>query len=275
MRSLSVIWFAAAASALSPGGVLGGRVGGAGDPGSGKMELPPVTVRYTVQGAYEVQKAGTAAGREDFVRTYMSDNVVIYESVFEVIEGEGVTVSGNNRLEVEEDSGFPMAYYTRRNVHASDGETVREVTVRMFANVAVVAERQEDEEKQRIVELPTGCLFVEGNIVHHIAEVLERYDRTAGGKQTFRAFDPLGVGMTDVSLEFVGDSTFVDAKGASAGPSLSGKMARYRYVAGISPAADVFVDAAGSIAAINAPASSTDYVLVSIAKRTGKGAPEK
>jgi hypothetical protein len=271
VRSPTAISIAACAIALFPGGVLGGASPG----GGGKMELPPVTVRYTVQGAYEVKMSGNIVGREDFIRTYMSNNTVIYESVFDVVEGEGAAVSGSNKLEVEEDSGYPKSYYTRRSVSKSDGETVREVSVQMVANVAVVSERQGDEEKQRIVDLPTGCLFVEGNICHHIAEVLDRYDRGRGGKQTFRAFDPLGVGTTDVSLELVGDSTFVDTKNASLVPSASGKMAHYRYVAGTSPAADVFVDADGTIVSIDAASSATKYVLVSLEKRTGKDGSEK
>lgn len=276
MRSLAAIGFAASALAFYPGGVPGDALGGAPGGGGGKMELPPVTIRYTIQGAYEVRKSGNGAGREDFIRTYMSNNTVIYESVFEVVEGAGVTVSGSNKLEVEEDSGFPRSYYTRRSVHTSEGETVREVTVGMYSNVAVVSERQGDEEKQRIVELPAGCLFVEGNICHHVAAVLDRYDRSNGGKQSFRAFDPLGVGTTDVSLEFVGDSTFVGAKGASVVPSAAGKMAHFRYFAGASPAAEVFVNADdGTIASIDVPASETKYMLVSIGKRTGKDASEK
>jgi hypothetical protein len=240
------------------------------------MELPPVEVRYTVQGAFEVRKSGSPAGREDFMRTYMSNNTVVYESVFDVAEGEGVTVSGNNKLEIEEDSGFPRSYYTHRRVQMSDGETVREVVVNMYANVAVVSERQGADERRRILELPTGCLFVEGNIGQHIAAVIERYDRSAGGKQMFHAFDPLGVATTDVSLELVGDTTFVEPKGVSGVPSAVGRMVHYRYSAGATPAADVFANADdGTIASIDATASGTEYVLVSIEKRTGKDTSEK
>ena len=267
MRSLITVWAAASALVLSPGGVLGG---------GGKMELPPATVRYIVQGVYEVRKSGSPAGREDFIRTHMSNNTVVYESVFDVIESKDVTVSGNNKLEVEEDSGFPMSYYTSRRVHTSDGETVREVSVQMYANVAVVSERQGDDEKRQIVELPTGCLFVEGNISHHLTAALERYDREAGGKQTFRAFDPLGVGTTDVSVELMGDTTFVQPRGPSGGASPSGEMAHYRYFAGASHAADVFADRDTSIIRfINAPASETEYVLLSIEKRMAEGPSQK
>jgi hypothetical protein len=267
MRSLTALWAAASALALFPGGVLGG---------GGKMELPPVTVRYIVQGAYEVRKSGSPAGREDFIRTYMSNNTVVYESVFDVIESKDVTVSGNNKLEIEEDSGFPSSYYTSRRVHKSGGETGREVSVHMYANVAVVSERQGDDEKRRIVELPTGCLFVEGNIAHHIAAVLDRYDREAGGKQTFRAFDPLGVGTTDVSVELVGDTTFVQQKGASTGASPSGEMVHYRYFAGASQAVDVFADRdTGIIRVIDAPSSETEYVLLSIEKRMAEDPSQK
>ena len=266
MRSLVALWAGACSLVCSPGAVLGG---------GGKMELPPVTVRYTVQGAYEVRKSGSPAGREDFVRTYMSNNTVIYESVFEVVEGGGVTVSGNNKLEVEEDSGFPRSYYTHRRVQSAKGETVREVTVQVYANVAVVSERQGDDETRRIVALPTGCLFVEGNIGHHLSAVLARYDSSAGGKQTFRAFDPLGVATTDVALELVGDSTLVDAGGSSGVGSPTGRMVHYRYFAGTSPAADFFVDARGAIVRIDASFGDTKYALISLEERAGKDKSSK
>jgi len=266
MRSLVARWAVACALFCSPVAVLGG---------GGKMGVPPATVRSTVQGAYEVRKSGSPAGREDFIRSYMSNNTVIYESVFEVIESEGVTVSGNNKLEVEEDSGFPRSYYTHRRVQSAKGETVREVTVHVFANVAVVSERQGEDETRRIVALPTGCLFVEGNIVHHLTAVLDRYDRGAGGKQTFRAFDPLGVATTDVTLELAGDSTLVDAGGSSGVESPTGNMVHYRYFAGASPAADFFVDARGVIVRIDASFSDTKYALISLEERAGKDKSSK
>ena len=212
----------------------------------GKMTLPPVEVRSVVRGVYEVFKSGGQVGREDFVRTTMSNNAVVYESVYQVMEGEGTAVNGNNKLEVEEDSGFPRSYYTYRRTQGTGGETVREVSVRMYANVAAVSERQGTEENTRRIVLPAGCLFVEGNIAHHIYLVLDRYDRDAGGKQIFRAFDPLGLGTTDVALEYEGEE--------------AGNIARYRYYTGGSFAADVFADAEGTVTRIYAPPTELEYV---------------
>jgi hypothetical protein len=231
--------FAGAAPAAVPAATTASKAGE-------KMTLPPVEIRSVARGFYEVSKSGAQVGREDIVKTTMSDNTVIYESVYEVIEGEGTTVTGNNKLQAEEDSGFPRSYYTYRRMAGPAGEAVREVTVRMYANVASVTERQGTEESTRRIVLPAGCLFVEGNIAHHVYLVLDRYDRDAGGKQVFRAFDPLGVGTTDVALEYEGQE--------------EGKPARYRYYTGGTFAAVVFADADGTVIRIDAEPTELEYV---------------
>jgi len=210
------------------------------------MTLPPVEIRSVVRGVYEIFKSGGQVGREDVVRTTMSNNTALYESVYQVMEGEGTSVTGNNKLEVEEDSGFPRSYYTYRRTEGAAGEAVREISVRMYANVASVSERQGAEESTRRIVLPAGCLFVEGNIAHHICLVLDRYDRDAGGKQVFRAFDPLGLGTTDVALEYQGED--------------EAKLSRYRYYAGGSFAADVVADAEGTVTRISATPNELEYV---------------
>lgn len=240
-----------------------------------KMELPPVEVRSVIQGVYEVRKSGGEVGREDFVRTTMSNNTVTYESVFEAMEEAGTAVSGNNKLEVEEDSGFPRSYYTYRRTRGTGGETVREVSVRMVANVAVVSEHQGSDEKTRRLVLPAGCLFVEGNIAHHLSLVLNRYDRDAGGKQVFRAFDPLGVGTTDVSLEFVGETALVDSSRTRGTGAPAKTASRYRYFTGGAFTADVFADMEGNITRIDATPADLVYILVSVANRTGSVSPSK
>jgi hypothetical protein len=241
----------------------------------GKITLPRVTIKTTVQGAYEVRRSGDRIGREDFIRTIRNNNTVIYESVFEVVEGDGTVVSGNNRLEVEEDSGFPRSYYTHRMTKGSNSETVREVTVEMYSNVAVVSERQGDKEGRRVITLPTGCLFVEGNTAGQLAVVLDRYDRKSGGRQSFHAFDPLGVGTTDVTLEAAGDSTLAGlGRIATAGPAAA-PMEHFRYRPGKSPAVDFFVDGDGRVVWIDTGPSDLEYALVSYETRPGNTEPVK
>jgi hypothetical protein len=238
----------------------------------GKMELPPVKVRSTVEGAYDVLKAGDRVGRESFTETVFSNNTVVYESVFEVFEGEATLVSGNNRLEVEEDTGFPRRYLTQRRTRSPDVETMREVTVELYSNVAVVLERQDERERQSEIVLPTGCLFVESNTARHLVVVLDRYNRQTGGRQSFRAFDPLGVAETDVTLEAVGDTTFAGLPGAAPGAAGPGgrTLAHFRYRAGRSGSvADLFVDENGRIARIETGTNELVYNLVSIEEKSG------
>jgi len=226
----------------------------------GKMTLPPVEVRSVERGVYEIFKPGGQVGREDFVRTAMSNNTVVYESVYQVMEGEGTAVAGNNRLEIEEDSGFPRSYYTYRRTESAGGESVREVTVRMYANVASVSERQGSEESEKRLVLPAGCLFIEGNIAHHIRLVFDRYDPSAGGKQNFRAFDPLGMGTTDVALEYDGEAAPGDSGAAGASSGVESKLIRYRYYTGGSFAANVYTNAQGTVTRIDAAPTELEYV---------------
>lgn len=235
----------------------------------GKMDSPPVTVRSTVRGAFDVFKAGERIGRENFVRRVLSNNTAIYESVFDVMEGEELFVSGNNRLEVEEDSGFPRSYYTQRRIREPNGEKVREVSVEMYANVAVVTERQDGAEGRRVVALPAGSLFIEGNTAHHLAVALERYDRIAGGAQSFRAFDPLGVAATRVTLEAAGDSTLSGVGRPGTALETGGPAVHFRYRAGEAPSIDFFVDGDGRIVRIDAGPSGLEYRLVSVEEESG------
>lgn len=252
MRSARIVGALAAAggcafaAALASGALAAAPDGKPGAKTPGKMTLPAVEVRSVTRGTYEIFKSGGQVGREDIVRTTMSDNTVVFESVYQVMEGEGAAVTGNNKLEIEEDSGFPRSYYTYRRTEGSGGESVREVSIRMYANVAAVTERSGTEETTRKLVLPAGCLFLEGNIAHHIHLVLDRYDRDAGGKQIFRAFDPLGLGTTDVALEYEEED-----------PESS---IRYRYYAGGSFAAEVFATAEGTVTRIDAAPTELEYV---------------
>jgi hypothetical protein len=240
-----------------------------------KMKIPPPTVRSAVEGTYEIRRSGEHVGVEEFVRTTMSNNTVILESVYEVVEAGGEMVLGNNRLEFEEDSGFPRSYYTYRHVQKPDDEFVREVTAEMFANVAVLTERQNEVENRRAVNLPTGCLFIEGNIAHQVSVVLNRYNPTVGGKQGFKAFDPLAGETTDVAVEFMGDSTsttFGIMEGENPTP---GRTLHYRLYSGRYPAVDVYVDMGGVIKEIDVGFRNLTYSLTSLKERNGETEPPR
>lgn len=232
---------------------------------AGKMELPVPTVKSTVKGQFEVKRGGEVVGVEDFIRTTYTNNIVVVETVYEVLERDSVMVSGNNRLEYEDDSGFPRKYYSyRRSAHPSEEHTV-EVTVDLYANVAVIEESQDERGRRTVLELPTGCLFVEGNIANQLSNVLARFNPGVGGKQGFRAFDPLGGATTEVSLEVAGDSTFVSPGWAGTGE----KVSWYRYHAGRYPGIDLFVDVNGVITKIISDYHDMEYLLVRLDEKVG------
>ena len=236
---------------------------------AGKMESPEPTVKSTVKGQYEISRSGEVIGVEDFIRTTFSNNVVIAETVYEVFEKDSVMVSGNNRLEYQEDSGFPRKYFSyRRTTNPTEEHTI-EVTIDLFANVAVIDERQDERERRSVLELPTGCLFVEGNMANQLSNVLGRFNLAAGGKQGFRAFDPLGGATTEVALETAGDSTFVSPTWVRAEKQKGETVSRYRYYAGRYPGIDLFVDANGVITKIISKSHDMEYLLVRLDEQSG------
>ncbi len=254
---------------LIAGLALGLVAGRAGHAVAGKIELPEPTVKSLVKGQYEVRRGGEIAGVEDFIRTTYTNNVVVVETVYEVLERDSVMISGNNRLEYEEDSGFPRKYYSyRRSAFPGEEHTI-EVTIDLFANVAVIDESQDERGKRTVVALPTGCLFVEGNIANQLSGVLARFNPNGGGKQAFRAFDPLGGATTEVSLETAGDSTFVSPDWAGAEKQKEEKVSWYRYHTGRYPGVDLFVDSNGIITRINSNHHDLEYLLVRLDEQDG------
>jgi hypothetical protein len=247
----------------------------AGYAAAGKMESPEPTVKSTVKGQYEISRSGEVVGVEDFIRTTFSNNVVVVETVYEVFEKDSVMVSGNNRLEYQEDSGFPRKYFSHRRTAIPTKEHTIEVTIDLFANVAVIDERQDERERRRVLELPAGCLFVEGNIANQLSSVLERFNFAVGGKQGFRAFDPLGGATTEVAIKAAGDSTFVSPAWVGAESQKDETLARYRYYAGRYPGIDLFVDANGVIKMIISDSHDMEYLLVRLDEQCGGGGSAK
>ncbi len=241
----------------------------AGYAAAGKMESPEPTVKSTITGQYQISRSGEVVGVEDFTRTTFSNNIVFVETVYEVFEKDSVMVSGNNRIVYQEDSGFPSKYFSHRRTANPTEEHTIEVTIDLFANVAVIDERQDERGRRRVLELPAGCLFVEGNIANQLSSVLDRFSFARGGKQAFRAFDPLGGATTDVAIEAAGDSTFVSPTWVRAEKQKGETVARYRYSAGRYPGIDLFVDANGVITKIISKSHDMEYLLVRLDEQSG------
>ena len=198
-------------------------------------------------------------GTETFIRRTLSSNTVVVESTYDVLADDGTFVSGNNRMEYEEDSGFPRSYYSLRKTHGDNGDRVRESTANMYANVVVWDNRNDDRDVRKVMELPTGCLFVEANIANHVGFVVDRYRSSRGGKQTFQAFDPLAGGRANVAIEYVGEAdpdsitTAVEAL----------TFGHYRYYGGEMSEADVYVNSSGLVVRVNVRTHGLEYILVS------------
>ncbi|UCG51489.1 MAG: hypothetical protein JSW58_15095 [Candidatus Latescibacterota bacterium] len=234
-----------------------------------ETESEPPTVISTTQGLYEVHRSGKRLGSETFIERVLSSNTVIIESTYDVLAQDSAFVTGNNRLEYEEDSGFPRSYYTQKKIEKDGTLQIHEATAKMFANVVVWENRVDDVEQRQVLELPTGCLFVEGNVVHHVTVVLDRYNASAGGKQTYRAFDPMGGRATNVMLEYIGESTIDAETPGPAGLPRDKQLSHYKYFAGRLSQADIFVNSAGFVVRVDVENVDMEYVLVSVEQHNG------
>jgi hypothetical protein len=228
--------------------------------GGMEREVKPPEVRDFLQGMYEIRRSGRDVGSETFIRRVLSGNTVVIESTYDVVAEDGTFIMGNNRLEYEEDSGFPRSYYALRKTRSENSERVRESTANMFANVVVWDNREGDHDIHELMELPTGCFFIEANIANQVAVVIDRYKSSRGGKQTYDAFDPLAGGRATVAVEYVGEVAPNGDIELVEGQTLE----HYRYHAGEMSEADVFVKADGLVVKIDVRTHDLQYILVSI-----------
>ena len=229
---------------------------------AGEMDksLEPPTVTSILQGMYEIRRSGDEVGTETFIRRVLSSNTVIVESTYDVLSDDGSFITGNNRLEFEEDSGFPKTYYSLRKTQSNNQERIRESTANMYANVVVWDNRNDDRDVRKVLELPTGCLFIEANIANHVSFVVNRFRSSRGGKQAFQAFDPLAGGMAKVAIEYIGE-----AAPDSIGTLIEAEMfGHYRYYGGEMSEADVYVSPAGLVFRIDVRTHNLAYILVSM-----------
>jgi len=227
----------------------------------GEMDktVEPPTVTSIFQGMYEIRRSGTEVGTETFVRRTLSSNTIVVESTYDVLSDDGTFVTGNNRLEFEEDSGFPRTYYSLRRTQTQGAERVRESTAKMYANVVVWDNRNDERDTRKVLELPTGCIFVEANIANHVAFVVDRFRSSRGGRQSFVAFDPLAGGVAKVAIEYVGEAA-PDSVNTTVEAEMFG---HYRYFGGEISEADVYVSSSGLVVRVNVRTHDLEYVLVS------------
>jgi hypothetical protein len=223
-----------------------------------QREKTPQKVVSTIKGEYEIRRGGEPVGTESFEHVVYDDNTVVLSSTYQVVTPESVRISGRNRLVLDEDSRFPREYESRRIMLQEGEERVQEVSARMYANVVDMTHRVggDVETKRRV--LPTGCLFLEGNIAHHLVAILHRYDSSLGGKQVFRTFDPLTAKESPSGLEFAGQGVAGQAEPLNAGP-----VTLYKFYAGNLPAIDVAVGNDGRVMSVLVSFQDVEYVLTS------------
>jgi hypothetical protein len=170
-------WFAVGA-ALAATGVL--------------AEKPARKARAAVgstRSEYAIAQQGREMGSESILRTDYNDNTVVF-GVHSRLEPAPETVMDQNvEFTVVEESFYPLGYRMAKRIDQGDSGITMEISIDMFANVAVMTSKSANAEGTSRIVLPTGAAFVETGTIYAYEQFLFWYDRRLGGRQNFDAMD--------------------------------------------------------------------------------------
>ncbi len=148
------------------------------------------TVISTENMVYTIHQGGADAGEERVEKTTYSDNLVEYRATIHTRVGDQMEVDEATRLEVEDDSYFPLRYESHKVTRAAGHEIVQDATLQMFANVGVFKLKMTPgNEDVRNIVMPSGTAVLETGVIHHLYALLHAYDDDTGGRQAFDFID--------------------------------------------------------------------------------------
>jgi hypothetical protein len=138
-------WFAVGA-ALAATGVL--------------AEKPARKARAAVgstRSEYAIAQQGREMGSESILRTDYNDNTVVF-GVHSRLEPAPETVMDQNvEFTVVEESFYPLGYRMAKRIDQGDSGITMEISIDMFANVAVMTSKSANAEGTSRIVLPTGA----------------------------------------------------------------------------------------------------------------------
>ncbi len=179
---------------------------------SATMREEPQKVLMRVQkGTYKVlQKIGQDTipkeiGTEAFTKSYYNNNTIVLESSVELDYQFTGSLSSKfktiTQLEIEGETSFPRRYEMRKEIKGAD----QKLTVEMFANIAVITFQMNAQEEKSKYVIPTGALFIESNLIHQYALLLNRYVSNVPGTQNVTIFNPSSRRVESATIEYVGE----------------------------------------------------------------------
>ncbi len=208
---------------------------------------------YTISRVHGVGGTSEVIGTESFSKEYLTDNRIILESERQLNFAQDRFIRTAYRMVVEEEFWFPKRYEMREEVGGVVQQAL-EVDIEMFANVAVITSRRNDQEERDVRVLSTGAMFVQANQINQLALLLNRFSFASKVRQNINVFDPLKEIEGTATIEYAGeDSTTIDGVGK--------RLKLYKIRRDKSPEVRLHVDDDGNV--VKTEDGIFEYILTS------------
>lgn len=138
-------------------------------------------------GVFQIMLAGRNVGTEKFEIRSSADKVEAQAEINLQVQQEGKTIALKTSPKLVLDTHLIPLTYT----WSQKGTPSSQLGVDFRSSPAKTHYKTiKGEEDKRDFDLPKDVVVLDDNVVHHYQLLAERYDLTAGGKQTFQAFVP-------------------------------------------------------------------------------------
>ncbi len=156
------------------------------------------------QGVFLLSLGGRTVGTEKFEIRSFADKVEARAQIQLHVEQNGKTYDLEDSPDLTLDSQLnPLTYsWTQK------GSPAYHLTIDFRSSPAhIVGKPEHGPEDQREVALAQDVIVLDDNVIHHFQVVVDRYARTSGGKQTFKAFVPQEALPGELTVEDVGSDS--------------------------------------------------------------------
>ena len=176
---------------------------------AGREKKPPVLTRVETL-TYTLNLQGREVGGESVKCSVYDNNTIVYNGENRMELSAEAKVSVKTEMVLDEETRFLRTFHMSKD---NPQNIEHEVSVDMFANVAVMYTRvNETDETLRIV-LPIGTAIIDGQTLHLFNQLVFWYNLDVGGPQVFNTLDATTrqVGTTvlrrvsDMEIEIMGE----------------------------------------------------------------------
>ncbi len=153
------------------------------------------------QGVFLLSLSGRTVGTEKFEVRSFADKVEARAQIQLHLEQNGKTYDVQDFPDLALDSQLnPLTYSWMQK-----GTPAYHLSIDFRSSPArIVGKPEHGPEDQREVALTQDVIVLDDNVIHHFQFVVDRYARTSGGKQTFKAFVPQEALPGELTVEDAG-----------------------------------------------------------------------